>query len=200
MGFLSTEYEDRLLKVGQKILTPTQGTFTVIDKDSDDLFTIQFDETGTIAGPYTEHECRVCHVEDPYAKRYVGGVASIGNVDKSMLTFNNRIYRTWYDMLDRCYNPNNKRYKNYGGSNVTVCERWKCFEFFLQDVSKIPGFDSWLIAGEREYHLDKDLKQLDSPNKIYSLETCLFVPAHINQQEMLLRRTVKRQMCHIIKD
>ena len=199
MGFLSNEYEDRQLKIGQTINTLNQGSFTVISKDADNLFMIRFNNTGTIAGPYTEHECRVCHVIDPYAIRILG-VASIGNVDLQLLTFKNKIYRVWYDMIDRCYNPKNNRYMNYGGNNVTVCNRWLCFEFFMKDIDKIPGYYNWIIAGPREYHLDKDYKQLNQTHKVYSLETCIFLPAYMNEQEMLLRRKIKRQMCHIIKD
>lgn len=28
-------------------------------------------------------------------------------------------------MKDRCYNKNRKKYKNYGGRGITVCEEWK---------------------------------------------------------------------------
>ena len=35
-----------------------------------------------------------------------------------------RIYRTWGDMIKRCFNPNCKSYKNYGGRGITVCDRW----------------------------------------------------------------------------
>ena len=31
----------------------------------------------------------------------------------------------WQTMKQRCYNPNNKSYKNYGARGITVCEEWK---------------------------------------------------------------------------
>lgn len=36
-----------------------------------------------------------------------------------------RIYMSWADMKDRCYNKNNRSYKNYGGRGITVCDSWK---------------------------------------------------------------------------
>jgi hypothetical protein len=31
----------------------------------------------------------------------------------------------YQSMLQRCYNPNNPQYKDYGGRGVTICERWQ---------------------------------------------------------------------------
>ena len=36
-----------------------------------------------------------------------------------------RIYRIWQAIKQRCYNPNNDRYKNYGGRGIKVCKEWK---------------------------------------------------------------------------
>jgi hypothetical protein len=41
-------------------------------------------------------------------------------------------------MLQRCSNPNNKCYKNYGGAGVTVCKRWVSFSTFLKDMGERP--------------------------------------------------------------
>jgi hypothetical protein len=34
------------------------------------------------------------------------------------------LYHTWYDMVDRCANPESRAWGNYGGRGITVCERW----------------------------------------------------------------------------
>ncbi len=47
-----------------------------------------------------------------------------------------RTYRSWQSMKDRCTNPNNENYKNYGGRRITVCKRWMKFENFLEDMGK----------------------------------------------------------------
>lgn len=43
-------------------------------------------------------------------------------------------YRVWCSMMDRCYNPKNKNYLDYGGRGITVCERWHKFENFRDDM------------------------------------------------------------------
>lgn len=34
-------------------------------------------------------------------------------------------YAIWSSMLARCYNPKNQNYPWYGGSGITVCDRWR---------------------------------------------------------------------------
>ena len=43
-------------------------------------------------------------------------------------------YRVWGQMIQRCGNPNNERYANYGGRGIKVCDRWKNFENFFTDM------------------------------------------------------------------
>lgn len=58
-------------------------------------------------------------------------------------------YRAWRSMKSRC-NPKNKNYKKqYYDRGITVCERWKSFELFYEDVSKLEHFE------EKGYSLDR---------------------------------------------
>jgi hypothetical protein len=41
-------------------------------------------------------------------------------------------------MKQRCLNPRNPEYKNYGGRGITVCTRWLKFENFLADMGNKP--------------------------------------------------------------
>lgn len=58
-----------------------------------------------------------------------------------------RIYLTWQRAKDRCHNPNNKRYADYGGRGIAMCDRWRdSFEAFLQDMGEAPegmSLDRW---------------------------------------------------------
>lgn len=36
-----------------------------------------------------------------------------------------RLYNTWANMKKRCYNKNDKRYKNYGGRGIIMCDEWQ---------------------------------------------------------------------------
>lgn len=47
-------------------------------------------------------------------------------------------YQCWSNMKTRCFNPNDKFYKNYGGRGITVCDRWLKFNNFLNDMGIKP--------------------------------------------------------------
>ena len=48
-------------------------------------------------------------------------------------------YDAWDGMKQRCFNPNHKRYSDWGGRGITVCDRWKnSFENFLADMGSKP--------------------------------------------------------------
>lgn len=49
-----------------------------------------------------------------------------------------KIYCVWHTMLQKCNNPNNLQYKNYGGRGIKVCKRWMKFENFYKDVGNPP--------------------------------------------------------------
>ena len=57
-----------------------------------------------------------------------------------------RVYKAWFGMLQRCENPNNAKYKDYGARGIKVCKRWHKFENFLADMGKRPkgmSIDRW---------------------------------------------------------
>ncbi|MDO8609413.1 MAG: AP2 domain-containing protein, partial [bacterium] len=37
----------------------------------------------------------------------------------------NSTYETWHGMKSRCNNINNKKYSDYGGRGIKVCEKWQ---------------------------------------------------------------------------
>jgi hypothetical protein len=41
---------------------------------------------------------------------------------------------SWISMKQRCDNPNNPKYKHYGGRGIKYCESWKKFENFYNEM------------------------------------------------------------------
>lgn len=49
-------------------------------------------------------------------------------------------YNAWISMKQRCYNPNNPRYKDYGNRGIIVCQRWlDSFSNFIIDMGLKPS-------------------------------------------------------------
>lgn len=55
-----------------------------------------------------------------------------------------RTYKTWINMRQRCRNPNNPCWDDYGGRGIRICKRWDSYENFLQDLGYRPG-DNWSL-------------------------------------------------------
>lgn len=48
-------------------------------------------------------------------------------------------YDIWLGMKGRVHNPNNKRFKFYGGRGITICQQWlDSFENFYRDMGQRP--------------------------------------------------------------
>ena len=51
-------------------------------------------------------------------------------------------YKAWQHLIDRCKNPNDKKYKYYGGRGIKICERWLSenngFVNFFADMGEKP--------------------------------------------------------------
>jgi hypothetical protein len=61
-------------------------------------------------------------------------------------------YYSWYNMKQRCTNPNRKCYKDYGGRGIKVCDRWDSFENFIKDMGERPkGYSIDRINSDGNY-------------------------------------------------
>lgn len=80
-------------------------------------------------------------------------------------------YSLWLTMLQRCYSSvYQKRRPSYSGCGVS--ENFKNFQWFAEWCNSQVGFRA------KGYQLDKDI--IFKGNKIYSENTCFFVPSKLN--------------------
>src|SRR5690606_17938493 len=115
--------------------------------------------------------------------RLLPTVCNVGILGYSNYAEHKKEYNIWCDIIKRCYNKKHKSYKSYGGKGVAVCDRWKRFDLFLEDIKFIDGYN------EEKFHngclqLDKDIKQqnISIEERIYSIETCSFVSQKLNME------------------
>ena len=103
----------------------------------------------------------------------------VNDVQKLSVGENRTYYKIWSRMLERAYSKSwQQRYEEYKGTQVS--EEWKYLSSFIEWASK----QYW-----QGNDLDKDL--LVEGNKLYSKDTCIFLPPTINKA--LMKHTKESQ-------
>jgi len=98
-----------------------------------------------------------------------------------------RRYKIWWHMMNRCYNIDSYE-KKHSYAPCIICEEWHNFQNFAKWYDE----NYYLIRNEIMC-IDKDI--LFKGNKIYSPETCVFVPQCINS--LFTKRDIDRGNCVI---
>ena len=113
-------------------------------------------------------------IKCPYERRFYNvGYLGEGKYKVSENGKNTRVYDTWKAMLQRCYSEKeHERHPTYIGCEVY--EGWHNFQNFAKWYK-----DNYYEVGNEKMCLDKDI--LFKGNKIYSPDTCIFVPETINK-------------------
>ena len=115
-------------------------------------------ETSMQKATYGLFECQYCNKEFEGSVDSVkrGQTKSCGCLrgDIHGLT-SHKFYHTWNGMVQRCTNPKNKNYKNYGGRGITVCEEWLDIRNFTEwcnsTYPKLEGYTLDRINNDKGY-------------------------------------------------
>lgn len=160
--------------------------YTGYNKHKQHTYTIKFTKSGAIKANVTLSNMRRGAVRDRYAAT-VFGKGCLGEAKKSEHPHE---YQIWTCMLERCYVETATGYQWYGGKGVTICDRWLCFENFVNDLPKLPGYDETLFKAGR-LRLDKDILG-SKGDKVYSPQTCQFVTHSVNMNEAFTRYNAEK--------
>ena len=170
--------------VGKILKSKNFGDFKILKYNNSRNVDIQFVTTGFETSAQLEH-IKNGNIKDPYVAS-VHGVGIAGA--KYPITVNGvhtKEYDLWNNMLKRCYSDAyQKKQPTYKGCEVSA--KFKSFEYFYEWCNKQIGFGNQ--DNENPFHLDKDL--LIKGNKVYSEDSCVFIPREINQ--LLTKRTASR--------
>lgn len=79
-----------------------------------------------------------CGCGDPLKRAQAGRLAQQTTHGAASRIGRSPAYSSWKDMIRRCSNPKAVGYQHWGGRGITVCERWKKFENFLEDMGERP--------------------------------------------------------------
>lgn len=150
--------------VGDVYKSRSFGDMEVISNESSRNVSIKFLNTGNILHGLQRGNVKRGDVKDILSPT-VEGVGFLGTTrEVSKLP----AYHCWKHMIVRCYSKNyHSTRETY--SDCSVADSWKNFTVF----------EKWYNENHIDgYHLDKDL--LVQGNRVYSEETCCFIPSWVN--------------------
>ena len=166
--------------VGKVYKSKLSGNFKILKYNNNENVEIQFLKTGYEMTVQLIN-IKSGSIKDPYSPS-VCGVGILGAKYPSKVNdVKTKEYDLWYSMLRRCYSDTSKK-RNPTYEGCEVSDNFKSYEYFYEWCQKQIGFNN------EGRHLDKDL--LIKGNKVYSEDSCVFIPQEINK--VLINCTASR--------
>lgn len=70
------------------------------------------------------------------ARKESSAAIAIGRIEENAKR-RDPLYHRWGCMIQRCHNPKNPSFKNYGARGIVVCDEWRAsFDAFLRDMGR----------------------------------------------------------------
>lgn len=163
----------KINRIGEKNINNFGNEMIIIEYRGCHNIDVYFPKYNYIAKNKEYKNFKKGEIKYPYEKRYYGiGYFGEGKYKTRKNGKHTKCYKTWKNMLQRCYDEEwQEKHPTYKG--CTVCDEWHNFQNFAKWYEE----NYYEIEGQR-MHLDKDI--LVKGNKIYSPDTCIYVPQTIN--------------------
>ncbi len=166
----------KLNRIGERYITKEGYNIEIIKYLKDSDCSVKFDN-GLIKHNITFSHIKNGKIKNPYHLSVYGvGYLGVGTYSVSTKRKAVKSYNVWNSMLQRCYDKDfQKKQSSY--EKCYVAKNWHNYQNFAEWFNKnyIEGFE-----------LDKDI--LIKGNKIYSPETCCFIPQEINQTFTIIQK------------
>lgn len=158
--------------IGMDFDTTKSGKCFVVDYKGNRKVTVMFYD-GYVK-EVSLRELKSGQVRNPFSSGFLVKGVGICDIYTKESGKDDKEYRLWCGILERCYCEKfHAKKPTYIG--CTIHDDWKLYSNFKQDITDIPNFDKSITCG---WALDKDI--LQKGNKVYSKDTCCFVPTQIN--------------------
>ena len=145
------------------------GDMVIIEYLSRSEVTIKFINTGNIRKARLSDIKRGEVRDNEFKPVNKVGIMDVPNVVTHK--YSTKSYKVWNRMLQRCYNEN-LRHLHQTYADCVMSDDFKYYSKFKE------WFENQIGSNQDSWHLDKDI--LVKGNKVYSAETCCFVPHEIN--------------------
>ena len=159
-------------RLGETVIQRCGEVAFIVEYVNSQDITIQFKATGELVNTTYNH-----FVKGEIKSHFTPSVYGIGVKGLEPIVDENGekldSYKCWKRMLERCYSTKfQEKHSTYIGCRV--CDDWLYY----------PNFKKWYE--ENYYEVENKTSQLDKDilikcNKVYSPETCIFVPSFINK-------------------
>lgn len=157
-------------RTGERYLTNDGSWLTIVGWRGCMDCDVQFDETIFIIKNRTYNNVKKGYIKN-MMRLSVHGVGYLG-YGRHKAHRGSKMYDVWKSIMQRSYSYNYHKIRpTY--TSCSVDPHWHCFQNFGDWFE-----ENWKSYMGNNWHLDKDI--LKKGDKVYSLDTCCFVPQEIN--------------------